>query len=72
MAIYVSKEGKNKSTSNFPKLVRRLKFSKTRTDSITFENWEEIANVSKASTDSVLSLLKKQTHIEGLKDSNKY
>ena len=61
MAIYVSKEGKNKSTSNFPKLVRRLKFSKIIQEqiSITSENWEEIANVSKASTDSVLSLLKK-------------
>ena len=61
MAIYVSKENKNKSTSSFPKLVSRLKFSKVIQEqvSIASENWKEIANVSKASSDSILDLLKK-------------
>ncbi len=61
MAIYVSKEDKNESTSSFPKLVNRLKFSKVIQEqvSIASENWKDIVNVSKASTDSVLSLLKK-------------
>ena len=61
MAIYVSKEEKNKSTSSFPKLVSRLKFSKLIQEqiSIASENWNEILNASRATTDSVLSLLKK-------------
>ena len=61
MAIYVSKENKNKSTSSFPKLVSRLKFSKIIQEkvSIASENWKKIANASKASTESILDLLKK-------------
>ncbi len=61
LAIYVTKTKNNKPIDSFTKLASRLKFSKVIQEQIAIasENWNEIVNASRASTDSILSLLKK-------------
>ena len=61
LAIYIAKTEEIQSIGSFSKLASRLKFSKVIQEqiSIASENWNEIVNASKASTNSVLSLLKK-------------
>ena len=61
LAIYISKTEKNQPIGSFLKLASRLKFSKVYQEqiSIASENWNEIINASEATTDSILSLLKK-------------